>query len=76
LAIEYREAGMFILAIAPRFEAASIRLEHEHVGTKEWPVTEPAVARCVLNRRCSPGTIRNKENCMISRLETTMHPSA
>jgi hypothetical protein len=42
---------MFFLAVAPRFEAASIRLERERVGTKEWPVTEPAVARCVLDRR-------------------------
>jgi hypothetical protein len=42
---------MFFLALAPRLEAASIRLEYERVGTKEWPVAEPAVARCVLDRR-------------------------
>src|SRR5712691_9730112 len=40
---------MFFLAIAPRFESASIRVEHEPVGTKERPSTEPAVARCLLH---------------------------
>jgi len=40
---------MFFLAIAPRFEAASIRVEHEPVGTEERPSTEPAVARCLLH---------------------------
>ena len=39
---------MFFLAIAPRFESASIRVEHEPVGTGERPSTEPAVARCLL----------------------------
>src|SRR5438309_6729065 len=40
---------MFFLAIAPRFEAASIRVEHEPIGTEERPSTEPAVARCLLH---------------------------
>ena len=40
---------MFFLAIAPRFESASIRVEHEPVGTEERPLTEPAFARCPLH---------------------------
>jgi len=40
---------MFFLAIAPRFESTSIRVEHESVGTEEWSSTEPAVARCLLH---------------------------
>src|SRR5438309_6973873 len=40
---------MFYLAIAPRFESASIRVEHEPVDTEERPSTEPAVARCLLH---------------------------
>ena len=46
--IESGEAGMFFLAIAPRFESTSIRVEHESVGTEERPWTEPAAARCLL----------------------------
>jgi len=40
---------MFFLAIAPRFKATSIRVKREHVGTTEWPLTEPAAARCLLD---------------------------
>ena len=40
---------MFFLAIAPRFESTSIRVEHEPAGTGERPSTEPAVARCLLH---------------------------
>ena len=39
---------MFFLAIAPRFKATSLRVEHEPVGSEERPSTEPAVARCLL----------------------------
>lgn len=46
--IESGEAGMSFLAIAPRFDSASIRVEHEPVGTEERPWTGPAVARCLL----------------------------
>jgi hypothetical protein len=47
--IEQRAAGMFFLAIAPRFEAASLRVEHEPVGTEERPLLGPAVARCLIH---------------------------
>jgi hypothetical protein len=68
---------MFFRAIAPRFEAASIRRERERVGTKERPVTEPAVARCVFDGRWfTRHPLKQGEKCMISRLETTKHPSA
>jgi len=40
---------MFVLAIAPRLEATSIRLERDPVGTRERPWAEPAVARCLLD---------------------------
>jgi hypothetical protein len=40
---------MFFLAIAPRFESTSIRVEHEPASTGERPSTEPAVARCLLH---------------------------
>ncbi len=42
---------MLFLAIAPRFEATSIRVQREDVGTKERPLTGPAVARCLLDHR-------------------------
>ena len=34
---------MFVLAIAPRLEASSIRLERDVVGTRKRPWAEPAV---------------------------------
>jgi hypothetical protein len=47
--IEQRAAVRFFLAIAPRFEAASLRVEHELGGTEERPLFGPAVARCLLH---------------------------
>jgi hypothetical protein len=68
---------MFFLALALRLEATSIRVQRERGGTKERPVTEPAVARCVFDgrwfTRCH---LKQGEKCMIFRLETTLHPSA
>jgi hypothetical protein len=68
---------MFLLAIAPRLESRSIRVEHESVGTEERPSTEPAVARCLLHH--SDGSlcaILHKEKCIIFSLETAIRPSA
>jgi hypothetical protein len=67
---------MFIVAVAPRFEAASIRVERELVGTEEGPLNEPAVARCLLDHAVVHFARPYKEKCMIFSLETPMHPSA
>ncbi len=66
---------MFFLAIAPRFESASIRVEHESVGTEERPATEPAVARCLLHRAMVHSARSCKEKCIIFSLETAIRPS-
>jgi hypothetical protein len=67
---------MFFLALAPRLKAASIRLEANMSARRSglWP-NPPSPRACSIVDG-SPGAIRNKENCMIFRLETTMHPSA
>jgi len=68
---------MFFLAIAPRFEATSIRVEHETVDTGERPSNEPAVARCLLhNVMVHSARFLHKEKCIIFSIETAIRPSA
>lgn len=68
---------MFLLAIAPRFESTSIRVEHVPVGAEERPSTEPAVARCLLHHvMVHSARFLHKEKCTIFSVETAIRPSA
>jgi hypothetical protein len=66
---------MFFLAIAPRCEAASLRVEHEPVGTEERPLLGRAVARCLLHHLMvhpAPSYTRRNAACLAVKLRSAL----